>query len=120
MHRVKRFSIVNEAEVDYFLELSCFFYDPADVGTMISGSSSFSKSSVYIWKFSVHVHLKPSLKILSITLLAYEMSAVVWNFKLSLALSIFGIEIKTTWPFPVLWNSIAEFSKFAGILSAAL
>ena len=62
MHTVKRFSIVNETEVDFFLEFSCFFYDPTDVGNMISGSSSFSKSSVYIWKFSVHIQLKPSLK----------------------------------------------------------
>ena len=58
----KDFSIVNETEVDFFLEFSCFFYDPTDVGNMISGSSSFSKSSVYIWKFSVHIQLKPSLK----------------------------------------------------------
>ena len=58
----KDFSIVNEAEVDVFLELSCFFYDPTDVGNLISGSSAFSKSSLDIWKFSVHVLLKPSLE----------------------------------------------------------
>ena len=55
-------SIVNEAEVDAFLEFSCFFYDLMDVGNMISGSSAFSKSSLYIWKFLVPVLLKPSLK----------------------------------------------------------
>ena len=59
IYRVKGFSIVNEAEVDIFLEFSCFFYDPADVGNLISGSSAFSKSSLNIWKFSVHVLLKP-------------------------------------------------------------
>ena len=61
IHIVKGFSIVNEAEVDVFLEFSCFFYDPMDVGNLISSSAS-SKSSLYIWKFSVHVLLKPSLK----------------------------------------------------------
>ena len=55
-------SIVNEVEVDVFLELSCFFYDPTDVGNLISGSSAFCKSSLNIWKFSVHVLLKPSLE----------------------------------------------------------
>ena len=61
-HTVKGFSIVNEAEVDVFLEFSCFFYDPADVGNLISGSYAFSKSSLNIWKFSVHILLKPSLE----------------------------------------------------------
>ena len=56
IHTVKGFSIVNKAEVDVFLELSCFFYDPVDAGNLISGSSAFSKSSLDIWKFSVHVH----------------------------------------------------------------
>ena len=62
IHTVKGFSIVNEAEIDVFLEFPCFFYDPMVVGNMISGSSSFSKSSLYIWKFSVHLLLKSSLK----------------------------------------------------------
>ena len=62
IHTVNGFSVVNEEEVDVFLELSCFFYDPMDVGNLISGSSAFSKPSLYIWKFSVHVLLKPSLK----------------------------------------------------------
>ena len=61
MRIVKGFSIVNEGEVDVFLEFSCFFYDPA-VGNLISGSSAFSKCSLNIWKFSVHILLKPSLE----------------------------------------------------------
>ena len=56
------FSIVNEAEVDIFLEFCSFFYDPVDVGNLISGSSAFSKSSLNIWKFTVHILLKPSLE----------------------------------------------------------
>ena len=62
IHTIKDFSIVNEAEADVFLELSCFFHDPADVGTLISGSSAFSKSSLNICKFTVHVLLKPGFK----------------------------------------------------------
>ena len=62
IHTLKSFSTVNEAEVDVFLELLCFFNDPADVGNLISGSSAFSKSSLYIWKFLVQVLLKPNLK----------------------------------------------------------
>ena len=62
IHTVKGFSIVNEAEVDVFLELPCFFCDPTDVGNLISGSSAFSKSNLHIWKFLVHVLLKPSLE----------------------------------------------------------
>ena len=61
IHTVKGFSIVNEAEVDVFLEFSCFFDDPADIGNLISDSSAFSKSSLNIWKFSVYVLWKPSL-----------------------------------------------------------
>ena len=61
IHRVKGFSIVNEAEWDVFLGFSCFFYDPTDVGNLISHSSAFSKFSLHIWKLSVHVLLKPSL-----------------------------------------------------------
>ena len=62
IHVVKRFSVVKEAEVDVFLELSCFFCDPMDVGNLISGSSAFSKCSLNLWKFSVHVLLKPGLE----------------------------------------------------------
>ena len=62
IHKVKGFNVVNEAETDVFLELSYFFYVPMDVGNLISGSSAFPKSSLNIWKFSVHVLLKPGLK----------------------------------------------------------
>ena len=62
IHTVKGFGLVNKAEIDVFLELSCFFHDPADVGNLISGSSDFSKSSLNIWKFVVHVLLKPGLE----------------------------------------------------------
>ena len=72
IHTVKGFSIVNEAEVDVFLEFSCFFYDTVDFGNLISGSSAFSKCSLHIYKFLVHM-----LLILTITLLACVMNAVV-------------------------------------------
>ena len=62
IHTVKGFGIVNKADIDVFLELSCFFHDPADVGDLISGSSAFSKSNLNIWKFSVHVLLKLSFE----------------------------------------------------------
>ena len=61
-HTVNGFGVVNKAEIDVFLELSCFFDDPADIGNLISGSSAFSKSSWNIWKFMVHVLLKPGLQ----------------------------------------------------------
>ena len=76
IHTVKGFGIVNKAEKDVFLELSWFFSDPADVGNLISGSCAFSKSSLNIWKFTVHI-LFLAWRILSITLLACEMSAIV-------------------------------------------
>ena len=62
IHTVKGFGIVNKAEIDVVLELSCFFSDSTDVGNVISGSSAFSKSSLNIWKFTVHVLLKPGLE----------------------------------------------------------
>ena len=62
IHIVKGFGIVHKAETDVFLELSCFFYDPADVGNLISGSSAFSKTSLNIRKFTVHILLKPGLE----------------------------------------------------------
>ena len=77
IHIVKGFGIVNKAEIDVFLKLSCFFDDQVDVGNLISGSSAFYKTSLNIWKFMVHVLLKPDWRILSITLLACEMSAIV-------------------------------------------
>ena len=74
---VKGFGIVNKAEVDVFLELSCFFDDPVDVGNLISGSSTFSKSSLNIWKFTVHIMLKPGLENFEHYFLAREVSAIV-------------------------------------------
>ena len=62
IHTVKGFGIVNKAEIDVFLELFCFFDDPADVGNLIFGSSAFSKTSLNIWKFTVHILLKPGLE----------------------------------------------------------
>ena len=77
IHIVKGFHVVSEAEVYDFLELSCFFYDPTDVGNSISGSSAFPKFSLYIWKFLVHVLLKPNLENFELYLLVSEMSAIV-------------------------------------------
>ena len=101
IYTVKGVGIVNKAEVDVFLELSCFSHDPADVGKLISGSSAFSKFSLNIWN-TVHVLLKPGWRTLSITLLAlwdeYNCT-VVWTF--------FGIALlwdwNENWTFPVLW-----------------
>ena len=76
IHTVKCFGIVNKAEIDVFLELSCFFNDPVDVGNLISGSSAFSKTSLNIWKLTVHVLLKPGLENFKY-LLACELSTVV-------------------------------------------
>ena len=116
IHTVKGFSIVNELEVDVSLEFPCFFYDPADVGDLISGSFVFSKSSLYTWKFSVHILLKPSLKDFEhyFTSVWNEHNCtVVWRF--------FGIAFpwdwNENWPFPDMW--LLMISKFSGILSAA-
>ena len=77
MHTIKVFSTVNEAEGDIFLDFSCFFYDTMDVGNLTSGSSAFSKSSLYICKFSVHILLKSNLRILGKILLECEMNVIV-------------------------------------------
>ena len=117
IHTVKGFGIVNKAEIDVFLELSCFFDDPADVGNLISGSSAFSKTSLNIWNFMIHVLLKPGLENFEhyFTSVWDECScAVVWAF--------FGIAFPWDWNENWLFQSVAtaEFSKFAGILSVAL
>ena len=78
VHTVKGFGTVNKAEVDIFVELSCFFDDPVVVDNLISGSSAFSQTSLNIWKFTVHLLLKPGLKNFEHYLLVCEMSAIVW------------------------------------------
>ena len=110
IHTIKGFDVVNKAEVDVFLKLSCFFYDPMDVGNLISGSSTFSKSSLNIWKFTYCWRL--AWIILSITLLACEVSAVVQWFEYCGALPFFGIGMKTDlfqscghcWVFQICWH----------------
>ena len=102
IHTIKGFGIVNKAEVDVFLELSCFFDDPVDIGNLISGSSTFSKSSLNIWKFSVHVLLKPSLENFE------HYFASVWDeCNCAIVWIFFGIgflrDWNENWPFAVLW-----------------
>ena len=83
IHTVKGFGIVNKAEVDVSLEFSCFFYNPANVGNLISGSSAFSKSSLNIWKFTVHILLKPGLENVErcfASVCDERSCAVVWMF----------------------------------------
>ena len=118
VHTVKGFDIVNKTEVDVLLKFSCFFNDPKNVSNLISGSSVFSKSSLNIWKFLVHILLKPSLEKFEHYFASMWDAcncAIVWTF--------FGIAFLWDWnenrPFssPV---ATAEFSKFAGILCAAL
>ena len=102
MHTVKGFIIVNEAEIDVFLEFSCFIYDPTDVWNLISGSSALSKSSLNIWKFSVHVLLKPRLQNFEhyfASLWDECNCTVVWAF-VGIA---FLWDWNENWPFPVLW-----------------
>ena len=107
----KAFRIVNEAEVGIFLEFLCFFYNPMDVGNLISGSSAFSKSSLYIWKFSVHVLLKPSLKDFEhyLARLWNECNCAVWTF--------FGIALlwdwNKSWLYPALWPLLSLLNLLA-------
>ena len=112
IHTVKGFGIVNKAEVDVFLELSCFFNDPVDVGNLISGPSVLSKSSLNIWKFTVHVLLKPGLENFKhyFTRVWDECNcAIVWAF---FALPFLGIRMKTDlfqfcghcWVFHICWH----------------
>ena len=118
IHTVKGFGIVKKAERDVFLELSCFFDDPADVSNLVSASSAFSKTCLNIWNFMVHVLLKPGLKNFEhyFTSMWDECNCVGSRSILSHGLSL-GLEWKLTFSSPV---AIAEFSKFAGIVSAAL
>ena len=102
IHTVKGFSIVNEAEINVFLEFCCFFDDPTDVGNLISGSSAFSKPSLNIWNFTVHILLKPGLENFE------NYFASVWDECNCVVVWIFfGISFlwdwSEIWPFPVLW-----------------
>jgi len=112
IHTVKGFSIVNEAEVDVFLEFLCFLIDPADVGNLSSDSSAFSKSSLNIWKFLVPVLLMPSLENFA------HYFASVWDeCNYAVAWAFFGIAFlwdwNENWPFPVLWPLLS----FANLLA---
>ena len=115
IHTIKGFGLINKAEVDVFLELSCFFCDPVGICNLISRSSAFSKSSLSIWKLMVHVLLKPGLENFD------HYFASVWDEQLCSSLNILwhclslGLEWKLTLSSPM---TTAEFSKFAGILSA--
>ena len=98
----KGFGIVNKAKVDVFLELSCFFNNPVDIGSLISGSSAFSKTSLYIWKFMVQVLLKPDLENFE------HYFACMWDeCSCVVVLTFFGIAFlwdwNENWPFLVLW-----------------
>ena len=102
IHTVKAFGIVNKAEIDVFLELSCFLNDPEDVGNLISGSSAFSKSSFNISKFSVHLLLKPDLENFE------HYFASMWNeCNCVVVWTFFGIaflwDLNENWLSPVLW-----------------
>ena len=102
IHTVRGFGLVNKAEVDVYLELSCFFCDPTDVGNLISDSSAFSKSSLNIWKFSVHILLEPHLENFE------HLFANVWDeYNCAVVWAFFGIAFlwdwEENWPFPVLW-----------------
>ena len=92
IHTLKGFGVVNKAEVDAFLEFSCFFYDPMDVGNLISGSSAFYKSSLNIWKFMVHVLLKPHLENFD------HYFASVWEaYNCAVVGTFFGIALLWDW-----------------------
>ena len=118
IHTVKDFGVVNKAKVKVFLKLSCFFDDPADVGNLISGSFSFPKSNLNIWKFTVHILLKPGLEDFE-----HYFTSVWDECHCAGSLSILwhclslGLEWKLTFSSPV---ATAELSRFAGMLSAAL
>ena len=125
IYTVKGFSAVIEEEVDFclfvclflfFLESLCFSYNTRYVCNLISGPSAISKSSLYIQEFSVHKLLKPSLKNFEHYLASMRNEDIVTWFKHSLALRFFGLELNLTFSCPV----ATEFSKFSGILSAAL
>ena len=102
IYTVKGFGVVNKAEIDIFLELSCFLDDSADIGNLMSGSSAFSKSSLNIWKFRVHILLKSGLGYF------YHYFTCMWDeCNCAIVCALFGIlsfrDWNKNWPFPVLW-----------------
>ena len=132
IHRVKDFSTVDETEVDVFLEFPCFLYDPVNVGNLTSGSSSFSKLSLDIWKFLVCIMLKPSMQDFKHDL-TWEMSAIVWCLAHSLVLPSLGIWMRIDlfqscghfWVFQICWHiecntmmasSFRVLNSYTGIL----
>ena len=119
IHTVKGFGIVNKAEIDVFLELSCFFNDPTDVGNLISCSSAFSKCSLNIWKFTVHVFLKLGLENFEhyFTSVWDECNCAVSRLSILWHCLSLGLEWKLTFSSPV---ATAEFSKFVSILRVTL
>ena len=118
IHTVKGFGVVNKAKVDVFLELSCFLNDLVDVGSLISCSSGFSKSSMNIWKFTVHILLKPGLENFE------HYFTSMWDelqFCISLNILWHCLSLRLEWKLIFLSPvATAAFSKYAGILSAAL
>ena len=116
IHTVKGFNVVNEAEVDVFLQFSCLFYVPMDVGNLIFGSSAFSKSSLNIWKFSVQVLLKPGLENFE-----HYFTSVWDDWNCVVVWTLFVIAFlwdwSGNWHFPVLWPLLSF--PFDGILSEA-
>ena len=115
IHRIKEFGIVNKAELDIFLELSCFPDDPADTCNLISGSSAFSKSRLNTWKFVVHVESwLANFENYFASVWDECNGTVVWSF---FGIVFSGLELKPTFSSPV---ATAEFSKFASTLNAAL
>ena len=108
---VKGFTVVNEMEIDVFLKFPCLLYNPENVGNLISSSSSFSKPSLDIWKFLVHIVLEPSTQDFCMTLLAWEMDAIVRLLAHSLVLPFLGIGMRIfqscdhCWVFQICWHN---------------
>ena len=114
IHTVKGFSVVNKTEIDVFLKFLCFLYNAANFGNLISSSSSFSKHSLDIWKFLVHITLKPSMQDFK-----YELNSIgdKWNYLMTR--TFFSITFLGNWgddwPFPVLWPLLG--SRFSDLLN---